>query len=131
MAQAMMKDSKITLVFETGMNEKGEAIFKAKSYANVRKEATATQVHQAASALAGLSAYPIVSVERTDNFDIGEPASLFIIREEADRMQELIPLISEVGFPVVVTLYLLRIEAKLDNVVQSIRNLPERMKERA
>ena len=47
-------------------------------------------------------------------------------------MQELIPLISEVGFPVVVTLYLLyRIEAKLDNVVESIQSLPERMKERA
>jgi hypothetical protein len=47
-------------------------------------------------------------------------------------MQELIPLISEVGFPVVVTLYLLyRIESKLDNVVASIQSLPERMKERA
>ncbi|MCM3670995.1 YvrJ family protein [Mesobacillus maritimus] len=46
-------------------------------------------------------------------------------------MQEFIPLISEVGFPIVVTLYLLyRIEAKLDNVVQSIQNLPDRMKER-
>ncbi|MGM0901714.1 MAG: YvrJ family protein [Bacillota bacterium] len=45
-------------------------------------------------------------------------------------MQELIPLISEVGFPIVVTLYLLhRIEAKLDNVVQSIQNLPNQMKE--
>ncbi|MBY0097307.1 YvrJ family protein [Mesobacillus maritimus] len=47
-------------------------------------------------------------------------------------MQELIPLISEVGFPIVVTLYLLnRIEAKLDNVVESIQSLPERMRERA
>jgi hypothetical protein len=47
-------------------------------------------------------------------------------------MQELIPLISEVGFPVVVTLYLLyRIEAKLDNVVESIQNLPDRMRERS
>ncbi|MCM3588312.1 YvrJ family protein [Mesobacillus maritimus] len=47
-------------------------------------------------------------------------------------MDELIPLISEVGFPIVVTLYLLyRIEAKLDNVVQSIQDLPERMKDRA
>lgn len=45
-------------------------------------------------------------------------------------MQELIPLISEVGFPIIVTLYLLhRIEAKLDNVVQSIQNLPHQMKE--
>ncbi|WML44106.1 YvrJ family protein [Neobacillus sp. PS3-40] len=38
---------------------------------------------------------------------------------------------SEVGFPIVVTLYLLyRIEAKLDLVVQSIQNLPDRLKER-
>ena len=44
-------------------------------------------------------------------------------------MEQLIPVISEVGFPIVVTLYLLyRIEAKLDLVVQSIQNLPERMK---
>ncbi|WP_042354117.1 YvrJ family protein [Bacillus rubiinfantis] len=44
-------------------------------------------------------------------------------------MDQIIPLISEVGFPIVVTLYLLyRIESKLDLVVQSIQNLPERMK---
>jgi hypothetical protein len=43
----------------------------------------------------------------------------------------LIPIISQVGFPIVVTLYLLyRIEAKLDLVVQSIQTLPERMRER-
>jgi hypothetical protein len=41
-------------------------------------------------------------------------------------MEQFIPLISEVGFPIVVTLYLLyRIESKLDLVVQSIQNLPE------
>jgi len=70
MAQAMMKDSRMTLVFETGLNEKGEPIFEGKSYANVRKEATADQLHQAATALGGLSAYPLSSVERTDNHDI-------------------------------------------------------------
>jgi len=44
-------------------------------------------------------------------------------------MEQVIPLISEVGFPIVVTLYLLyRIESKLDLVVQSIQNLPDRMK---
>lgn len=44
-------------------------------------------------------------------------------------MDQLIPVISEVGFPIAVTLYLLyRIEAKLDVVVQSIQNLPDRMK---
>ncbi|QIZ05563.1 YvrJ family protein [Priestia megaterium] len=47
-------------------------------------------------------------------------------------MEQLIPIISQVGFPIVVTLYLLyRIEAQLDLVVQSIQTLPERMRERA
>lgn len=46
-------------------------------------------------------------------------------------MEQFVPLISEVGFPIVVTLYLLyRIESKLDLVVQSIQNLPERLKDR-
>ena len=45
-------------------------------------------------------------------------------------MESFNSLISEVGFPIVVTLYLLyRIEAKLDVVVQSIERLPERIKE--
>jgi hypothetical protein len=46
-------------------------------------------------------------------------------------MEQFIPIISEVGFPIVVTLYLLyRIEAKLDLVVQSIQSLPDRLRER-
>ena len=45
-------------------------------------------------------------------------------------VEQFIPFISEVGFPIVVTLYLLyRIEVKLDMVVQSIQSLPERIKE--
>ncbi|WML48913.1 YvrJ family protein [Neobacillus sp. PS3-34] len=47
-------------------------------------------------------------------------------------MDQIIPFISDVGFPIIVTLYLLyRIEAKLDMVVQSIQSLPEKMRERA
>ncbi|OIK10767.1 YvrJ family protein [Bacillus sp. MUM 116] len=45
-------------------------------------------------------------------------------------MEQIIPIISEVGFPIAVTLYLLyRIESKLDMVVQSIQSLPDRMRE--
>ncbi|MEL3973512.1 YvrJ family protein [Rossellomorea oryzaecorticis] len=45
-------------------------------------------------------------------------------------MESIIPFISEVGFPIVVTMYLLyRIETKLDAVVSSIQTLPQRMKE--
>jgi YvrJ protein family len=53
-----------------------------------------------------------------------------LMREE--HMDQLIPLISDVGFPIIVTLYLLhRIEAKLDSVVQSIQSLPGNLKEKA
>ncbi|OIK07427.1 YvrJ family protein [Bacillus sp. MUM 116] len=45
-------------------------------------------------------------------------------------MEQIISFINQVGFPVVVTLYLLyRIEAKLDMVVQTIQSLPDRMRE--
>ncbi|MFZ0443509.1 MAG: YvrJ family protein [Bacillus sp. (in: firmicutes)] len=45
-------------------------------------------------------------------------------------MESFIPLISEVGFPIIVTLYFLyRIAAKLDVVVHSIESQPERIKD--
>ncbi|WHY85964.1 YvrJ family protein [Neobacillus novalis] len=47
-------------------------------------------------------------------------------------MEEIISFISQVGFPIVVTLYLLyRIESKLDAVVRSIQELPNRMNARS
>jgi hypothetical protein len=59
-------------------------------------------------------------------------ASFAYIRSEGRLryMESIIPFISEVGFPIVVTMYLLyRIETKLDAVVTSIQTLPQRMKE--
>ncbi len=45
-------------------------------------------------------------------------------------MEQLLPLIQEVGFPVVVTLYLLhRIEGKLDTLNTTLNRLPERMRQ--
>ncbi|MBG9588405.1 YvrJ family protein [Cytobacillus firmus] len=45
-------------------------------------------------------------------------------------MEQMVTLISELGFPIAVTFFLLnRIEAKLDVVVSSIQGLPERLKE--
>nr|WP_285863421.1 YvrJ family protein [Lederbergia lenta] len=44
------------------------------------------------------------------------------------NVEQILPFISEVGFPVVVTFYLLyRIETKLEAVIQSIQSLPGRM----
>jgi hypothetical protein len=55
----------------------------------------------------------------------------YLKKKGEEMMEQIIPFISEVGFPIVVTLYLLhRIEAKLDVVIQSIQSLPDRMNER-
>ena len=46
-------------------------------------------------------------------------------------MDEMLVLISEYGFPVVITLYLLhRVETKLDTLIQSIHDLPNQLVER-
>ncbi|MEC2057523.1 YvrJ family protein [Peribacillus psychrosaccharolyticus] len=45
-------------------------------------------------------------------------------------MEDLLPFISDVGFPIIVTLYLLhRVEAKLDVLNETIIELPNRLKE--
>ncbi|WP_409305166.1 YvrJ family protein [Peribacillus sp. SCS-155] len=45
-------------------------------------------------------------------------------------MDQMLPFIGDVGFPIVVTLYLLhKIEAKLDMLNESIIGLPGRMRE--
>jgi hypothetical protein len=45
-------------------------------------------------------------------------------------MEQLLPFVSEIGFPIVVTLYLLhRIEAKLSMLNDSIQGLPAELRE--
>ncbi|KAB2336551.1 DUF1659 domain-containing protein [Cytobacillus depressus] len=70
MAQALMIDTKLRLRFETGLNDKGEPIFKTKTLGNVKNTATADQLHQAAQAIASLSNDLLASVVRNDSFDI-------------------------------------------------------------
>lgn len=70
MAQALLAESRLRLVFETGVNEKGEPIFKSKTFSNLKKEATPDQMHQAASAIAALSKDPLSRVERNDRSEI-------------------------------------------------------------
>jgi hypothetical protein len=70
MAQATLVDSNLRLVFETGVNEKGEPIFKGKMYSNLKQEATTGQIYQAAQALSVLCNDPLYTVERSDRFDI-------------------------------------------------------------
>jgi hypothetical protein len=66
MAQAILNNSTLRLIFDNGIDESGKAVFKAKSYSNVEPTATADQFQTAAAAIATLSSLPLSSVERSD-----------------------------------------------------------------
>ncbi|MCM3391814.1 MULTISPECIES: DUF1659 domain-containing protein [Cytobacillus] len=70
MAQAIIIDSKLRLVFETGLNGQGKPVYKSKTYNSVKQSATADQLFTVGQAIAGLSSYPLTELSRNDSFDI-------------------------------------------------------------
>ncbi|AIE60398.1 DUF1659 domain-containing protein [Bacillus methanolicus] len=70
MAQEMLTESRLRLIFEAGIDGKGEPIFKTKTFNNITKSATADQLYQAAQAIAALSADLLSGVERSDSSQI-------------------------------------------------------------
>ncbi|MBX9971651.1 DUF1659 domain-containing protein [Cytobacillus firmus] len=70
MAQAIIIDSKLRLVFETGLNGQGKPVYKSKTYKSVKQSATADQLFTVGQAIAGLSSYPLTELNRNDSFEI-------------------------------------------------------------
>jgi hypothetical protein len=70
MAQALLAESKLRLVFEVGMDQDGEPILQSKTFSNIKKEATADQLYQAAQAIFVLRNDILSRVERVDNSDL-------------------------------------------------------------
>ena len=70
MAQAMLAETKLRLVFEAGMDVDGSPILKAKTFNNVKKGATADQLYQVAQAISVLCTDTLSSVERADSSEI-------------------------------------------------------------
>jgi hypothetical protein len=70
MAQAILAESTIRLVYEVGVDEKGEPIFKGKTYSNIKDQATADQLYQASQALAALCNDVLSRIERNDRSEI-------------------------------------------------------------
>ncbi|WHY85962.1 DUF1659 domain-containing protein [Neobacillus novalis] len=70
MALALLEGTKLRLVFEAGMDGKGNPLYKAKTFSNVKKEATADQLFQAAQAISVLCKDPLNKVERNDSTEI-------------------------------------------------------------
>lgn len=70
MAEAMLSQSRLRLVFETGVNEDGEPTFRTRTFNNIKKSATPDELYSTATTLASLSDYSLDSVQRTDSYDI-------------------------------------------------------------
>lgn len=70
MAQAILADSNLRLVYEVGVDEKGEPIFKGKMYSNIQRNATADQLYQASQALAALCNDVLSRIERNDKTEV-------------------------------------------------------------
>jgi hypothetical protein len=70
MAQALLTGSKLKLSFQVGMDDEGKPIMKAKTFSNVKREATVDQLWQAAEAIFSLSADQLSNVERIDSSDL-------------------------------------------------------------
>ncbi len=70
MAQSLLEGTKLRLVYEAGMDDNGELILRAKTFSNVKKEATTDQLFQAALALSVLGNDTLKKVERNDSVEI-------------------------------------------------------------
>jgi ribosomal protein S7 len=70
MAEALLKSTKVRLVFNYGKDEKGKDILKNKLFSNIRMDATADEIQTFAKAIASLSTKPLMTVERDDSKDI-------------------------------------------------------------
>ncbi|ETI65979.1 DUF1659 domain-containing protein [Neobacillus vireti] len=70
MATALLLGTKLRLVFEAGMDDEGNPLYKAKTFSNVKKEATVDQLYQAAHAISVLCKDTLNKVERNDSTEI-------------------------------------------------------------
>jgi len=70
MAQALLEGTKLRLVFEAGLDKNGEPIYKAKTFSNVKTDATIDQLYQAAQAITALCNDTLNKVERNDSSEI-------------------------------------------------------------
>ncbi|MBS2968607.1 DUF1659 domain-containing protein [Metabacillus sp. KIGAM252] len=70
MAQAVLTDRQLRLVYDLGLNMEGKQVFKAKTYSNVKPAADPDQLMATAVILSGLQKYPLFAAERLDTNEI-------------------------------------------------------------
>ncbi|UHA61391.1 DUF1659 domain-containing protein [Metabacillus litoralis] len=70
MANQVILDSNLSLIYDMGMDINGKPITKRKSYNNVKTAATPDQLLQVAQAIASLQTETLTLVERSDTHQL-------------------------------------------------------------
>lgn len=70
MASALLKSSRLRLVFDHGVDEMNKQILKTKMFTNIRRDSSAEELYVTAQAIGSLAANEIWAIERNDNYDI-------------------------------------------------------------
>ncbi|AYC29496.1 DUF1659 domain-containing protein [Paenisporosarcina cavernae] len=70
MATAEFKEANLKLSYQVGMTPEGKALKRAKSYRNVKENATADQLASAALTFSGFSSHTLLDVEKSVQQDI-------------------------------------------------------------
>jgi hypothetical protein len=70
MAQVLLSESTLKVVFQNGLKENGEPNLVSKSLRNVKESATPEEIIQVVDALSSLVAYTLHSVVKNDSFDV-------------------------------------------------------------
>ncbi|TXC82233.1 DUF1659 domain-containing protein [Metabacillus litoralis] len=70
MANQVLLDSQLRLVFDMGVDEKGKIIFKNKNYNNIKTSATADELLSVAQAIVSLQTETLSAVERNNSNQI-------------------------------------------------------------
>lgn len=66
MAQSLIQQSQLRLVFEVGTDETGKPVYRRKNFNNIKVTATPEQLLSVSQALASLQTYPLAQIERND-----------------------------------------------------------------
>lgn len=67
---AVIKETKLKLELDGGLNDKGNQIVKAKTFSKVKTDADNENLFSAAESLAGLQEMPLIGIKRLDEIDL-------------------------------------------------------------
>jgi hypothetical protein len=59
--------SKLTIKVQTGTNAAGQAVYRSRTYANVKAAAADSDVFAVAQGIGSLQSYPVQSIDRVDD----------------------------------------------------------------